>query len=49
VRVERLAKTHDRSTFRSGRVELDKWFHTAAMQAQRRHRSARTTVLLGRT
>jgi hypothetical protein len=46
VRVEKLAKTHDRSTFRCGRDELDEWFHTAAMQAQRRNRSARTTVLV---
>ena len=46
MRVEKLAKTHDRSTFRCGRDELDGWFHTAAMQAQQRNRSARTTVLI---
>ena len=46
MRVERLAKTHDRSTFRSGRDDLDEWFRTAALQAQRRNRSARTTVLV---
>jgi GNAT superfamily N-acetyltransferase len=44
--VERLAKSHDRSTFRCGREELDEWFRTAALQAQRRNRSARTTVLV---
>lgn len=47
MRVEKLTKTHDRSTFRCGRDELDEWFHSAAMQAQRRNRSARTTVLIG--
>ncbi len=46
MRVEKLAKSHDRSTFRCGRGELDEWFHTAAMQAQQRNRSARTTVLV---
>jgi GNAT superfamily N-acetyltransferase len=46
VRVEKLARTHDRSAFRCGRDELDHWFHTVAMQAQRRNRSARTTVLV---
>ena len=46
MRIEELAKTHDRSTFRCGRDELDEWFHAAAMQAQRRNRSARTTVLI---
>ena len=46
MRVEKLAKAHDRSTFGCGRDELDEWFQTAAMQAQRRNRSARTTVLV---
>lgn len=46
MKVEKLAKAHDRSRFRCGRVELDEWFHTAAMQAQQRNRSARTTVLV---
>jgi len=46
VRVEKLAKTHDRATSRCGRDELDDWFRTAAMQAQRRNRSARTTALV---
>ena len=46
MKVEKLTKAHDRSTFRCGRDELDEWFHTAAMQAQQRNRSARTTVLV---
>ncbi|TVR31079.1 MAG: GNAT family N-acetyltransferase [Nitriliruptor sp.] len=46
MKVEKLVKSHDRSTFRCGRDELDEWFHTAAMQAQQRNRSARTTVLI---
>jgi len=46
MKLERLSKSHDRSTFRCGRDELDEWFHTAAMQAQQRNRSARTTVLV---
>lgn len=46
MKVEKLTKSHDRSTFRCGRDELDEWFHTAAMQAQQRNRSARTTVLV---
>ncbi len=46
MRIEKLAKTHDRSMFRCGRDDLDEWFRAAAMQAQRRNRSARTTVLV---
>ncbi len=46
MKVEKLAKAHDRSSFRCGREELDQWFHTAALQAQQRNRSARTTVLV---
>ena len=46
MKVEKLTKSHNRSTFRCGRDELDEWFHTAAMQAQQRNRSARTTVLV---
>ena len=46
MRIERLSRAHDRSTFRCGRAELDEWFRTAAMQAQQRNRSARTTVLV---
>ncbi|TVP66988.1 MAG: N-acetyltransferase [Nitriliruptor sp.] len=46
MKVEKLTKSHDRSTFRCGRDELDEWFRTAAMQAQQRNRSARTTVLV---
>lgn len=46
MKLEKLSKAHDRSTFRCGRDELDEWFHTAAMQAQQRNRSARTTVLV---
>lgn len=46
MKVEKLTRAHDRSTFRCGRDELDEWFHAAAMQAQQRNRSARTTVLV---
>lgn len=46
MRLERLTRAHDRTTFCSGREELDAWFHNAALQAQQRNRSARTTVLL---
>lgn len=46
MKVEKLTRAHDRSTFRCGRDELDEWFRTAAMQAQQRNRSARTTVLV---
>lgn len=46
MRIEKLATTHKRSTFRCGRDDLDQCLHTAAMQAQQRSRSARTTVLV---
>lgn len=46
MKVEKLSRSHDRPAFRCGRDELDEWFHTAALQAQRRNRSARTTVLV---
>lgn len=44
MKVDKLTKRHDPSTFRCGRVALDGWFHTAAMHAQQRNRSARTAV-----
>ncbi len=36
VRFERLARTHDRSTFTCGVDVLDQWFRTRASQDQRR-------------
>lgn len=43
--VERLARHHQRRDFRSGRAELDGWFHRFAGQADRRQNSARVWVL----
>jgi GNAT superfamily N-acetyltransferase len=43
--VERLGRQHQRRAFRSGRAELDDWFHRSAGQADRRQNSARVWVL----
>jgi GNAT superfamily N-acetyltransferase len=43
--VERVARHHRREGFRSGRPELDDWFHRFAGQADRRQNSARVWVL----
>lgn len=45
-RVEALDRRHDRKAFSCGRVELDRWFHHNARQAQERHGSARVFVLV---
>lgn len=45
LRVEPLAKHHDRKTFRCGRPELDEWLRSMAWQVQQRSHSARTYVL----
>lgn len=46
MRIERLGRRRDRSSFHCGRQELDVWFHRQAGQAELRSESARTFVLL---
>lgn len=44
-RIETLSKSHNRSGFRSGQNEVDRWLKQSALQSQRKHLTA-TKVLL---